>query len=67
MHSAQIQQAGSPKPQCRRSPDGVHHWQTFVLGRICIYCRLVQARDEFDDAASSDDGPERAEREQRGA
>ena len=58
MSSQPLQQTGKPMPQCRRSPDGVHHWQTFTLGRICIFCRLVQARDEFNDEASSDDGAE---------
>ena len=26
-----------------------HDWQSIVLGRICRECKVVQAKDEFDD------------------
>jgi hypothetical protein len=36
-----------------------HHWQTIAAGRICIRCRLAQAKDEFkDDVPCHEDGDE---------
>jgi hypothetical protein len=35
-----------------------HHWQTIAAGRICIRCRLTQAKGEFEGVPCPEDGDE---------